>query len=170
MCCTPRNLQMLSRVFQQLVSQLYGELFRCLNIFKRHCKTWLTRQNSAASQQPLKLASVISASGMVRPTTWTCILFALVCLIFNAFKWYWPFGVALDPNYKVAYAKDKWAYCFSETGMQSLERVVSHSSSLTVNCILTLHSLIDIITVLVGSCRAVCHWATFTCSPRLIRP
>jgi hypothetical protein len=84
---------------------------------------------------------------MIRLTTRTCILFALVCLIFilmpsNDID---HFGVALDPNYKVAYAKDKWAHCFFETGMRSLERVVCHSSSLTANCILTLHSLIDII-------------------------
>ncbi|KIK36239.1 hypothetical protein CY34DRAFT_94742, partial [Suillus luteus UH-Slu-Lm8-n1] len=26
------------------------------------------------------------------------------------------FGVALDPNYKVAYAKDKWAHCFFRNG------------------------------------------------------
>ncbi|KAG2747615.1 hypothetical protein P692DRAFT_20736237, partial [Suillus brevipes Sb2] len=71
----------------------------------------------------------------------------------NLSKWYdktddtdvYFICLALDPNYKVAYAKDKWAHCFFETGMRSLERVVCHSSSLTANCILTLHSLIDII-------------------------
>jgi hypothetical protein len=50
--------------------------------------------------------------------TWTCILFALVCLIFvlmpsNDID---HFGVVLNPNYKVAYAKDKWAHCFFQNG------------------------------------------------------
>ncbi|KAG1814512.1 hypothetical protein DFJ58DRAFT_850590 [Suillus subalutaceus] len=38
--------------------------------------------------------------------------------IINISKWY-----ALDPNCKVAYAKDKWAPRFFKTGMQSRERV-----------------------------------------------
>ncbi|KAG1852964.1 hypothetical protein C8R48DRAFT_676025 [Suillus tomentosus] len=43
----------------------------------------------------------------------------------NLSKWYgktddmdmYFICLALDPNYKVAYAKDKWAHCFFETGM-----------------------------------------------------
>jgi hypothetical protein len=132
-CCAHRNLQTLSRVSWQLVNQLYGELFRCSNIFKRRCKIWPTLQNSAASQQPLKLVSLISASGMVRLMTRTSILFVLVRIVFISM----PlddtdvFDVALDPNYKVAYAKDKWAPHFFETGMHSLGRVVCRLSSRT---------------------------------------
>jgi hypothetical protein len=56
-------------------------------------------------------------------------------------------GVALEPNYKVTYAKDKWTAHFFKQGMQCLESMVRHSSLISVNCILILHSLICIIAV-----------------------
>ncbi|KAG1906385.1 uncharacterized protein F5891DRAFT_1244701 [Suillus fuscotomentosus] len=53
----------------------------------------------------------------------------------NLSKWYgktddtdvYFICLALDPNYKVAYAKDKWAPHFFEMGMHSLGRVVLHT-------------------------------------------
>lgn len=47
-------------------------------------------------------------------------------------------GVALDPNYKVAYAKDKWTAHFFKQGMQCLESTVRRSSLISVNSILIL--------------------------------
>jgi hypothetical protein len=44
-------------------------------------------------------------------------------------------GVALDPNYKVAYAKDKWAPPFFKQGMQCLERTVRRSSLISVKIV-----------------------------------
>ncbi|KAG2039591.1 hypothetical protein BDR03DRAFT_859672, partial [Suillus americanus] len=57
----------------------------------------------------------------------------------NLSKWYgktddtdvYFICLALDPNYKVTYAKDKWAPHFFNMGMQSRKRVVCHLSSCT---------------------------------------
>ncbi|KIK36413.1 hypothetical protein CY34DRAFT_94422, partial [Suillus luteus UH-Slu-Lm8-n1] len=75
--------------------------------------------------------------------------------VINLHKWYgktddtdtYFICLALDPNYKVAYACDKWAPHFFNKGMQCLERVICRSSLFYVNCILILHSSICMITL-----------------------
>ena len=57
------------------------------------------------------------------------ILSALVCTLLLQCSYDNPsvhcHNVALDPNYKVAYAKDKWTHCHFDEGMKRLGKVVS---------------------------------------------
>lgn len=78
-----RNLQMPSKHSQRLVNLLFGAQSQYLNFFKRHGKPWPALQNSAASQQPSRLGSIIFRSGIIRPTTLVYTSSASVCTIFK---------------------------------------------------------------------------------------
>jgi hypothetical protein len=78
-----RNLQMPSKHSQRLTNLPFGAQSQSLNFFKRHGKPWPTLRNSAASQWPSRLGSIIFRSGTIRPMTLVYTSSALVCTIFK---------------------------------------------------------------------------------------
>jgi hypothetical protein len=124
---TTRSLQTRNNHFLQHVNLPYGALFRSSNSSKRRGKTWPAIQSSTTFQMPFNLASIIYTNGTTRLTRVTSTLFASVCVVFTMMMspLMYPVVLALDPNYKVAYAKSKWERDDFNAGMKCLKNVVS---------------------------------------------
>lgn len=117
---------MLNRLSQLLRSLQSGTPFLFSNIFKRHGKAWLAHQNSTAFQHQSYLALTMFLSGTKRQMIWMSTSSALVNMYLILISHHSDGTLtALDTNYKVAYAKAKWASEDFDDGMKQLEDVVS---------------------------------------------
>lgn len=113
---------MLNNRFRRLANLPYGARFQSSSISNKLGKTWLVRQSLTTFHPRSTLASTIFANGTTKSTKLMFISFASVCILFIMMP-YLMYNVALDPNYKVAYAKGKWEPRDFDEGMRSLRKV-----------------------------------------------
>ena len=107
------------------VTLLSGGLSQSLSFCRSHGRIWPRIPSSLSFRLPLKLASRTSTNGIGKQTTLTSTSFVSVSVPAPAPMQLLTFKtLALDPNWKLAYARAKWSKENFDAGVQRLENVV----------------------------------------------
>ena len=139
-CCIDtihlRNLLRLSKLFRAPITQQSGVQFQCLSFCNRHGRQWRSTPSLLKYHLPSGLVLTILISGIAKLMILMHTSSALVCICWNSCemgKSYFR-ALVLDPNFKLAYAKDKWDFEARVDGIACLKATVciAHKSSGTM--------------------------------------